>query len=288
VVTRARGEVQVGVRESIGNGILGALGRLVGIGRAEVRFDVRMPREAALRLDNVNADVIIEDVRGGLDIHTVTGDVMVTDTAGSVAVTTISGDVRVSAGSIDLKATTTSGDVHVSADRLEAMAVKAVSGDVTIEGALSTAASHTAESVSGDLEVRTDTGLTVELLGLTGSLVADRTTRREMVGGRRVTIVGDGAARLRFRTVSGDLHVSLPRPGTDRRQPARPASRVEELEAAAIAATPSREPRWGSVASRDVPDDAGAISDLEVLRALERGDIDVDEAARRLAEVAHG
>jgi hypothetical protein len=74
--------------------------------------------------------------------------------------------------------------------------------------------------------------------------------------------VGDGAAAVAFSSMSGDLAVTR-----SRQQPAA-------TEPAATAPATSRP-------ATPAPDDRN-----EILRALERGDIDVDEAMRRLGENA--
>jgi hypothetical protein len=73
-------------------------------------------------------------------------------------------------------------------------------------------------------------------------------------GTGRQLVAGDGSARLRFRSLSGDLEFNT--------HGARDTSQHSASEPA-----------------QDEPETADA---LDVLRALERGEIDVDEASRRL------
>jgi hypothetical protein len=88
-------------------------------------------------------------------------------------------------------------------------------------------------------------------------------------------VFGDGSARLSFRSMSGDHRVSLrdargSKPSDDRRQ-------ADERQSPAAAA-----------AKADAGDRSGDEHEqLAVLRALERGEIDVEEATRRLEESTH-
>ena len=80
---------------------------------------------------------------------------------------------------------------------------------------------------------------------------------------RRRFVIGDGAASVQFSSMSGDVVVHARR-AASRRRP-RPAA------SAAASTPPTPAP---SAARRD----SAADEQLRVLRALERGEIDVDEA----------
>ncbi|HJT64005.1 MAG TPA: hypothetical protein VJ839_04470, partial [Candidatus Limnocylindria bacterium] len=82
---------------------------------------------------------------------------------------------------------------------------------------------------------------------------------------RRRLIVGDGAASLAFSSMSGDLSITHSRQATV----ASARAVVSDSASAAQPTAPS-------------PDAGAARSQTEVLAALERGEIDVDEAMRRL------
>ena len=217
-----------------------------------IDFEVSLPRSARLSLKCVSADVRAEGLAGEQSYKTVSGDLILASTGGQISLTTVSGDARVQANlPLELEANTTSGDLWISAERLGLVQIRTVSGDVELHGGFTPNVRHTVESVSGDLVVEPVGGLTVE-------------TRRALDIGRgkgQDLVTGDGAASLRFRSMSGDVRLAGGRPGARR----APASRV---------ASP--------------PPTAGDTDALEVLRALERGEIDVDEATRRLEETKRG
>jgi hypothetical protein len=214
-----------------------------------IEFDVTLPRNARLEINAVSSDIDARGLTGEQEFRTVSGDLSLDGEGGRVAITTVSGDARlIAAEPIEPRVSTTSGDVEILAPLIRALTLRTVSGDAELRAAFDAGAYHNVETVSGDLSINAQAGLTVEVkrgIDLSGN------------GGRQ-RVVGDGAARLRFRSLSGDLALSGDRP-----QPTgRPSS--------------------------PVPPDAPKVerpaqpNSLEILQALERGEIDVEEAARRL------
>lgn len=245
-VRRSPSELAIDVDE-MDLGVLSAIGRLARGGRPAVDFDIDVPRGASLRLSGVSADLDIRGLSGDQEIRTVTGDAQLDDVAGRVSLQSVSGDALVRGGAIALDVTTTSGDLSVVAERLDLVHVRSVSGDVRLSGELAAGPAHSVESVSGDLELAPSNGVTVRMSGISGSLGSELPHRRATERGWRTVVVGDGAAELSFRTMSGDASV--------------------------VASD-------GPVTT---PEDG-----LSILQALERGEIDVDEAARRLEGGTHG
>ena len=113
---------------------------------------------------------------------------------------------------------------------------------------------HRLETVSGDVSFGLVGGATFDVRGLSTDISADVDHRVEGRADRRRLIIGDGVPNVVFSSMSGDIRI---------RRPRRLASSTPD------AAGSSR------------PDDASPRS-LAILRALERGEIDVDEATRRL------
>jgi hypothetical protein len=97
--------------------------------------------------------------------------------------------------------------------------------------------------------------------------------------GRRSLTVGDGAVELSFRSVSGDLRVVDP---LEARGRIRDASTGQAMAAPPTPPTPpvpSTPPTGLPAPETGVDDDRR----LEILRALERGEIDIDAARAQLA-----
>lgn len=253
-VERLTGELRIEADET-SRGLRPALGALLRGGPPAIDFDITMPRTALLRLSGVSADLDVRDLRGAQEIHTVSGDVSMDDVSGRITVQSVSGSVLIRGSVIALDSTTTSGDLSVGAERIASVRARSVSGDLRLSGLLAASGEHSIESISGDLELAPSGGVTVRMTAISGSVHSELPHRRESNGGRRSIVVGDGAATVTFRTMSGDLNL-MRVPGSG--APDQPVS----------LGSPMRPP--------DPPDE------LAILRALERGEIDVDEAARRL------
>jgi hypothetical protein len=238
VVRRSEGGLHIQVAQK-GFEIFGLRGAWSSRG---IDFKVEVPHGARLDVNAVSSDIEVEGVDGDQTYKSVSGDVEVACHGGRVSLTTVSGDVELrSDRPAEADLTTTSGDVEIEAAMLRALKVRTVSGDAEIRAGFVPGPLHTIESVSGDLSLVALSGLSVEVR--TGLNIGKDAGHR--------LVVGDGAAQLRFRSMSGD--VELDGHGVDRfEQPV---------------AAPAPPPREDS---------------LEILRALERGEIDVDEATRRL------
>jgi DUF4097 and DUF4098 domain-containing protein YvlB len=151
---------------------------------------------------------------------------------------------------------TVSGDLSAMAPRFAALQANSVSGDVEIEGAFDAAGDHRLETVSGDVTIGLVGGATFDVRGMSTDISCRLPHQLSGQAERRRLIVGDGAAQVRFSSMAGDLSVVQPR----------------RLATAAPTITPTA-PK----------SDERAVDQIEILRALERGEIDVDEASRRLA-----
>ncbi len=102
--------------------------------------------------------------------------------------------------------------------------------------------------------------MTVSVRGLASDIHSSLPHRLEGSADRRRMIVGDGAASVTFNSMSGDLAVT----------------RSKQADAPPVEAAAAQH-------QRRLP--SPAVEDrLTVLGALERGEIDVDEAMRRLGD----
>jgi len=259
-VQRGDGLLEVAEPKRIDTG-LGAIGRLLGVSGLRVgsRVVAEIPARATVSYAGVSADVTGIGLRGRQEYKTVSGDLALSDLGGPIRVTGVSSDVSLRAEEpIRLHANSVSGDISVIAPRLEECRVVSVSGDVEVEGDLA-AAEHRVETVSGDLSLGLVGGLTLEVRGLSTDVSVAVPHRSEGSRERRRYVIGDGAATLHFSSMSGDVvvhparRITVPSPPVAPRPPAPPSPPL------------------------------GPDEQMAVLRALERGEIDVDEASRRLA-----
>jgi hypothetical protein len=260
---------------------LASIASILGLGssRWEASVVAEVPRRTAVRFNGVSGDLTARGLIGPQGYRTVSGDLVLSGLAGSVDVNGVSSDVSLRADApVSLRATTVSGDLSIFAPRLDEARVTTVSGDVELEGHLAPEGSHRVETVSGDLSLGIVGGLTLEVRGLSSEVHVQLPHRSEGSRDRRRYVIGDGSVRLQFSSMSGDASVHAPR-----RMAASPTPPTPPTPP--TAPTP---PAPATMATAPTPA-ARTISEteqLEVLRALERGEIDVDEATRRLGGAA--
>lgn len=107
-----------------------------------------------LRLQSVSGDVHGE-VGGDLHAGSVSGDIILNArSAKSIAVKTVSGDVTLDGGSGETDVTTVSGTVKIDEGTQTRAHFKSVSGDVTARLAMSADAQIDGQSVSGDISLK--------------------------------------------------------------------------------------------------------------------------------------
>lgn len=269
---------QVAFRVSTGDGFLevtepkriehgiGAIVRLLGgdAGRVGARVMVELPAQARVSYTGVSAELTASGLIGRQDYKTVSGDAVLNDTAGEVRISTVSGDVSLrGVGPIGLEANSVSGDITAFAPRFERSGIATVSGDVELEGELSDGGEHRMETVSGDVSLGAVHGMTLEVRGLSTDVEVALPHRAEGSRDRRRYVIGNGGPTVTFSSMSGDVSV-------------RPARRYETHLDAPRPPVPPTPP----TAPRPPVDEA---EQLTILRALEAGEIDVEEANRRLA-----
>jgi hypothetical protein len=200
---------------------------------------------------------------------------VITEVSDALRVKSVSGDVSIRAvGPIDLDATAVSGDLSIIAPRIGQLRVNTVSGDIEIDGDLAPGPGHRVETVSGDLGLGIAGNLALEVRGLSSDVDISLPHRSEGSRDRRRYIVGDGGPQVAFLSMSGDVSVRHSRRGPPAPvQPPTPPTPPVPPTPPQLPGATADSPRGSAT------DDTDA---LEVLRALERGEIDVDEANRRL------
>lgn len=234
------------------DGVGSALSRLFGGDRRiEASLEAELPAGSRLQVEGVSADVEATGLLGDQRYQTVSGDLSIAEAGGSVRVDSVSGDVNVAAAApIEVRVQAVSGDVRVVAAQLRALRAGSVSGDVTLEAALDPGGAFSVQTVSGDLSVGLAGAATFDVRSVSTDISSEIDYRLEGRADRRRVIIGSGGPNVVFSTMSGDLSVERPR----------------RIQVPASAPAPAREPM------------------MDVLGALERGEIDVDEAARRLGQ----
>lgn len=198
----------------------------------EAMLDVRVPKQSDVEISSVSADLDASGVLGAqrlktvsgniraelaaasLESKTVSGDVKLSgrSQAADVRVTTVSGNVSLDRGAGDVDATTVSGDLRLELEPARSVRMHTTSGDLVFRGKLARSAVLEAETISGDvtLEAGAESGYEYEAASFSGDLdncFGERVqnTSRHGPGTRLSGTVGPGQARVRVRSMSGDI-----------------------------------------------------------------------------------
>jgi hypothetical protein len=285
-----------------------ALGTPFGSGRRTIRLEVGVPHAAEIVVDTASGSVDARGLRGEQRYRTASGDLRLVEAAGRIDVNAVSGDAV-----LELGIRTVSGDVRVDGGSVDVVRVQTTSGDIRLDSPLTGKTGNTIETLSGDVAVLATAGIRVEARTVSGDLTSELPHRSEGRAGRRTLVIGDGAIELSFRSVSGDLRIHDGSRSKGRRSkaevpfpalpPAPPIpaiphvpplpgasadpstlSRVDEIEDGP-AASRDEDPAIGPGRDDAVAPDPADDERLTVLRALERGELDVATAMDRLAEL---
>ncbi len=288
----------------------------IELGPGSVRYDieVELPRTASIgqvAVRTASGDVDIDGVTATFSLTTASGDVHGRALNGEMSGHTASGDIVLDHVSGAVTARTASGDVRVSAAKLAALSLATASGDIGVAGGPDGAGSFHIETVSGDTRLDlhlSDGGEGAELTFQSVSGDATVTPPFQQMK-KRTWRIGDGGSRIAVRSVSGDLRASAtvdttrdgpssiptaPAPFTapaphPPAPPAPPAPPTPPDLPLVIPIAPTEPARATGTDDADAPPEPGiapregGVTDrLAVLQAVERGEIDIDEALRRL------
>ncbi|MGZ9276604.1 MAG: DUF4097 family beta strand repeat-containing protein [Candidatus Limnocylindrales bacterium] len=239
-------------------------------------LDLDVPAGVSIVVEAASADLSARGLGGDQRYRTSSGDVILSDVGGTIAVEAVSGDVEVTAlGGSTLSLRTVSGDVSLAATTLLALEIATTSGEVEVAGRFDGDGPFRIESVSGDTRLSPVNDVRVEMETISGDLSSRLDAHRDDSSGRRVLVIGQGGPTISIRSTSGDARV-------DRERVILPVSgRPPATFGRSTAPTPPNAPMPELEVASDIPDG----DDLEILRALERGEIDTAEAGRRLADL---
>jgi len=249
-----------------------------GRGRHTPELAIDVPRHATLVLEAASGDVDADGLLGDQRYRTASGDVVLRGVSGRIAIEVVSSDVDVNAtGDAQVSARSVSGDIEIRAAKLSALHVTTTSGDMNVAGRFDGAGPFTIETVSGDGLLAPAGDVQFEMTSLTGDLTSELEGRQVTDRGRRFLAIGATGPLVTFRSMSGDLHVVRATPVGIAQPPAPPRSPAAREPVPDTQSTAN-----GAIA---VAYDAAR---LRILRSLERGEIDVAEAGRRLETLDAG
>ena len=241
-------------------------------------LDVEVPRGATVVIESASGEIVGDGLVGDQRFRSASGDITLRAGAGRIEVDAVSGDIHlVTNGTATLSARTVSGDLEVRASTLPSLRASTTSGDLKIAGRLEGAGPFTIETVSGDALLAPAGDARIEMTSITGDLRSELLGRSEGGRGRRTLVLGSGQPTVTFRSMSGDLRIVRPQPVQGSAEQ-RPDEIESETRATLVLPDPAPAERLTNGALAAAYDDAR----LRILRALERGEIDVAEADIRL------
>jgi hypothetical protein len=287
-------------------------GQLRGIGSTGFDVEIELPREIAAhpqnrsKLSTASGEVTVTGLSGKLDVNTASGEITIEEGAAVLTANTASGEVTTTDVDGRITIRSASGDISVQRSQLEHLAVNTASGDVDVEATMAGRETSTLNTVSGDVNLR----LTAPAARLTLSTVSgDSNVHAEFEkdGRGQWRLVPNNAAAssegptIAIKTVSGDISVH----GTKGEAPVidLPASTAPTKPVQFVPPAPSAPPappapptaahfdNGGGQASQptepvdqvvEALDPESEAERMNVLQALERGEIDIDEAMSRL------
>ncbi len=195
---------------------------------------VKLPAASSLFVNTVSADVQSQGVRGAqrlqsvsgdiateagvedVECKTVSGNVVVNGTGkkGLLTVTTVSGDATMARVGGEVNGNTVSGNFTITAGDTSRSRLRSTSGDLGLKGRLDPDARIDFESISGDvrLDLLGPVGAEFEVSSFNGVIrncFGPKPVRtNEYAPGTELRFTeGQGAARVRIKTLNGDISI---------------------------------------------------------------------------------
>jgi hypothetical protein len=257
-------------------------------GWGDITIEIPRAMRGRVEIHTISGDMQIEEVTGEIALESMSGSARIRATRGDLSLRTASGDLTVESASGRLTTHSASGDVRISASELEQLTLQTASGDVHIGAALAGDGPFRAHTANGDIRLalqRPAVSNAEPAAILTFSTVSGDAhispPFRAAGRGRWQTGAGDRGPRIEAATVSGDLSAEVA--ATDRAV-SPPPSPTPPARSVAPGGSDAPEGAWREPASvSEAPGERpGNAERLAVLEAVERGELDIEEALRLL------
>jgi hypothetical protein len=273
----------------------------VGIGSGDRLWPdivVELPRSIAGRLEihSASGDTHVEGFTGEIALNTMSGDLRAVRSAGTFVLQTASGNLTVEDASGRFTALTASGDVRVTSAQIDEFQIQTANGDIQIDALLAGDGPFRAQTASGDVRLTLrrsavegeEPTATLSFQSVSGDAsVAPpfrKIDRRRWQSG-----LGERGPHIGITTVNGDLTAAIST--TESAFVPAPSPAVfsdDDPLAPPVPATPDWPHSESELARSEIrPEASPSTADdnaarLAVLEAVERGEIDIEEALRRL------
>ena len=177
----------------------------------EVRMELQVPTKTNLDIRTGGGDVKVSHLEGDTTLETSGGDVGVRNLTGNLTAHTSGGDIELHDLTGDVNVRTSGGDITLqnAHGRIEA---RTSGGDVTAELARGNAKGGEIETSGGDIELRLDPTVSLDLDASTSSGEVTSTlplkTTGEISPSMLHATLGSGGATLRVHTNGGSVRIS--------------------------------------------------------------------------------
>lgn len=196
----------------------------------EAHLTINIPAGSSLEVECVSAEVEVSGVTGEVEASSISGDVTVTGECEEVEAESISGDVFIDGGAPEVEiasisgrvkargdisevdAQSVSGSIDLEFERFLSLNVESVAGDADVKGDLDGDGDFSFDLHSGDLTLTVPGNVSADFEVETFSGEIDngfgqksRKTSKYAPGRELEFINGDGDARVRINTFSGDV-----------------------------------------------------------------------------------
>jgi DUF4097 and DUF4098 domain-containing protein YvlB len=201
--------------------------------RGEPEIEVTVPARSRVNVVTTSADMHLQGVRGAqelrsvsgeidtefwqedLDVHTVSGNVRAHghNAKGVASITTVSGDAELWDTQGEVNGSTVSGNLRLKLGALMRGRFSTTSGDITVAAALVKDARVDIEGTSGDVALRLQPPVNAQfdLATFSGDIhncFGPKPRERDHGPGQSLYFTaGDGSARVKAKTLSGDVKV---------------------------------------------------------------------------------
>jgi DUF4097 and DUF4098 domain-containing protein YvlB len=200
----------------------------------EAALEVRVPKGSEVSATAVSADLTTSQLTGRQRLQTVSGELRAEVGGDHFEAKTVSGDMRLRGnskpsemrlssvsgnitldrGAGDVEASSISGDVRLEVNPASGVRLHSTSGELTFNGSVANNAMVEAETVSGDVTLRSKApqGFEYEASSFSGdieSCLGKEAVKTSAHGpGMRLNgTTGDGKARMRAKSMSGDIEI---------------------------------------------------------------------------------
>ena len=175
----------------------------------KIHFSVEVPKNCKATLEAVSSSIALDGLQGAFDLNSISGGIDLQDLDGELRAHSVSGQIRAEAlkGKLDFESV--SGDIDLSKSQVPALKAKTVSGKILVQAAGQTDA-YDFHTISGDvtLILAEEQGVSVQMQSLSGKLNLHHADGIARQRAPKDLAVQGGGPKVRFETISGDLHLT--------------------------------------------------------------------------------